>query len=176
MTEQESVSARLRRELLIEQGIERQLDAMVQRANATTALLEHNQRMEESQLRNLLSAAAESRSPEVVISYIRYQIGRNGSAWGIAGDSFGHAVIRDLNGELPRWRSDVETFIQRYADAPVLTDDHRRLMTIRLMLLYLGYLTRAFSYARKTKDFAGLKTISEAAKYRAHAGKEADNA
>lgn len=153
---------RLRRELLIEQGIERQLDTLVGQANQTASKLQDNPRMEESQLRNLLNAAIESRSIEVVINFIRYQIARNGSAWGTALDSFGHTVIYDLNTHLPIWLKTVLTSVGEQPNAPEIQLHEREQTAVRLMQLYLGYLNRAFYYGKKTGDFAGLGRINNA--------------
>lgn len=152
----------LRRELLIEQGIERQLDKIVQQANKTAALLEKQPRMEESQLRNLLNAALESRSIEVVINFIRYQIARSESAWGTRPESFGHTVIHDLNTVLPDWAAQVIRFVQDDRQPLALTAQQQTAIHVRLMQLYLGYLSRAFYYGKKTNDFAKLTTINTA--------------
>lgn len=150
----------LRRNLLIEQGIERLLDTVVKQANQTAAILKDYPRMEESQLRNLLNAAIESRSTEVVINFIRYQIARNGSAWGVSSDSFGHTVISDLNFILPIWHKQVLSFVTQQDKVPkVSTQDSEKVM-VRLMQLYLGYLNRAFYYAKKTNDFDSLAHIN----------------
>lgn len=152
----------LRRELLIEQGIERQLDTLVRQANQTASKLKDNPRMEESQLRNLLNAAIESRSTEVVINFIRYQIARNGSAWGTAPDSFGHTVIFDLNTYLPTWHKEMLAFVGKQSDAPEIPPEEREKALVRLMQLYLGYLNRAFYYGKKTGDFAALERVNAA--------------
>lgn len=158
MTELDPIT--LRRDLLIEQGIESQLDEIVKQANQTAAILETHARMEESQLRNLLNAAIESRSTEVVINFIRYQIARNGSAWGVSPDSFGHTVIKDLNTILPSWHKQVLSFIAKQPDAPEISAQDSAKAMVRLMQMYLGYLNRAFYYAKKTNDFASLKRIN----------------
>lgn len=150
----------LRRELLIKQGIERQLDALVKQANKTAAILESHPRMEESQLRNLLNAAIEARSTEVVINFIRYQIARNGSAWGVSPGSFGHSVITDLNTMLPAWHKQVLAFVAPQLNASEITTEDSEKAMVRLMQLYLGYLNRAFYYAKKTNDFASLARVN----------------
>lgn len=152
----------LRRELLIEQGIELQLDTLVLQANKTASKLKDNPRMEENQLRNLLNAAIESRSTEVVINFIRYQIARNGSAWGTAPDSFGHTVIDDLNTHIPDWYRKVVDFVARQPDTSTITEVERAKTVVRLMQLYLGYLNRAFYYGKKTGDFTKLDDVNKA--------------
>jgi hypothetical protein len=152
----------LRRELLLQEGIDKQLDPLVRQANTTAAKLKESPRMEESQLRNLLNASIESGSIEVVINFIRYQIARSGSAWGTAPDSFGHAVIRDLRETLPVWTDKVMAFVQSQKDSPALSDDERSRIEVRLMQLYLGYLNRAFYYGKKTGEFDKLTEVAHA--------------
>jgi hypothetical protein len=152
----------LRRELLLQEGIDKQLDPLVRQANATAAKLRESPRMEESQLRNLLNASIESGSIEVVINFIRYQIARSGSAWGTAPDSFGHTVIRDLRETLPLWTDKVMAFVQAQKDSPALSDDERSRIEVRLMQLYLGYLNRAFYYGKKTGEFDKLTEVAHA--------------
>lgn len=150
----------LRRELLLEQAIDQQINKVVVQANTTAAKLKEHPRMEESQLRNLLNAAIESRSVEVVINFVRYQIARNGSAWGTPLDSFGHTVINDLRTSLQEWTDKVETFIREKAGAEEVTDHLREQARVRLMQLYLGYLNRAFYYGKKTGEFDRLVEVA----------------
>jgi hypothetical protein len=151
----------LRRELLLQEGIDKQLDPLVRQANTTAAKLKDSPRMEESQLRNLLNASIESGSIEVVINFIRYQIARSGSAWGTTPDSFGHAVIRDLRETLPAWAATVTKFVEG-KDSAVLSADERSRIEVRLMQLYLGYLNRAFYYGKKTGEFDKLTEVAHA--------------
>jgi len=152
----------LRRELLLKEGIEQILDTLVLQANQTAAKLKDNPRMEESQLRNLLNAAIESRSTEVVINFIRYQIARNGSAWGTVPNSFGHTVIFDLNTYLPAWHKEILAFVSQRSNAAELPSADSTKTLIRLMQLYLGYLNRAFYYGKNTKDFSALERVNAA--------------
>jgi hypothetical protein len=147
----------LRRTLLLEQSVTRQLDGLVRRANTTAALLKSNDRMEESQLRNVLNVAIESRSIEVVVNFIRYQIARNGSAWGTNSGSFGHTVIADLRGEVKQRADAALAFVRERAGATPEVDALADEAYVRLMQLYLGYLQRAFYYGKKTGDFDTLK-------------------
>lgn len=149
-------------DLLLEQAIVSQLDNVVRRASEAVLLLAGNRDMEVSQLRNLLSVSTESRSVEVVINFIRYQIARNSRAWGIERSSFGHRVIDDLRKPLQGWTSDViATVAGRQADH---AEGLRERASVRLMQLYLGYLNRAFYAARRvdTSDFATLKELLNA--------------
>lgn len=150
----------LQRALLLEQGINKQLDELVRQANATAALLKVNPRMEESQLRNLLNVAVESRSVEVVINFIRYQIARSGSAWGTGPGDFGHKVIDDLRNKVQGWAVQAVKHVREKVGSSsaveALLDD----AYVRLMQLYLGYLQRAFYYGKKTGDFDKLTEVA----------------
>ncbi len=146
----------LRRDLLLQEAIDRQLDELVRQANRTAALLEGTE-MEENQLRNLLNVAVTSRSPEVVINFIRYQIARETKKWGRGDNGFGHAVIRDLRETVNRLAGKVEEDVkQRMPDAPE-AETLRQTAYVRLMQLYLGYLNRAFYYGKKANDFKQLR-------------------
>ncbi len=147
-------SDELRRELALDQAIGAQLDALVKRANRAVLQLRGKEKMEESQLRNLLDAAMESGSVEVTAGFIRYQIGRDDkNIW----KEFGHHVIRDL-GELGREETGkVVDDLKKLgiADADAL----KPRIQARLMQLYLGYINRAFVYAKKTNGFDHLKEV-----------------
>jgi hypothetical protein len=147
-------SDELRRELALDQAIGAQLDALVRRANRAAFQLRSKEKMEESQLRNLLDAAMESGSVEVTASFIRYQIGRDDkNIW----KDFGHHVICDL-GELGRDETGkVVDDLKKMgiADADAL----KPRIQVRLMQLYLGYINRAFVYAKKANGFDHLEEV-----------------
>ncbi len=146
-------SEELRRELALEQAIGAQLDHLVRRANTAVMKLRDKRDMEESQLRNLLDAAMESGSVEVTAGFIRYQIGRDDKNW----KDFGHHVIRDL-GELGKQETgSVVACLKQIGitDADAL----KPRIQVRLMQLYLGYINRAFVYAKKANGFDHLKEV-----------------
>jgi hypothetical protein len=149
----------LRRDQLLEAAVSRQLDPLVRQATAAALLLKGKERMEENQLRNLLNVAVESRSVEVVVNFIRYQIARNGNAWGTGQGEFGHRVIEDLRTTVRSYADDAAGYVrERMPEAP----DAGQLFGdayVRLMQLYLGYLNRAFIYGKKTNDFDRLKEV-----------------
>ncbi|NJN19624.1 MAG: hypothetical protein HC822_26975 [Oscillochloris sp.] len=157
MERQESEA--LRRDLLLEQEINRRLDAVIKRATQTTLQLDGNRDMEVSQLRNLLNTAIESRgSIEVVVNFIRYQIARSPRAWGQTSQSFGHQVIADLRGPISTMATEVADkvlpLLKAEAD-PELRQD----AFARLMQLYLGYLHRTFYFARRVGSFDSLQEV-----------------
>lgn len=143
----------LRRELALEQAISAQLDHLVRRANrAVVKLRDKRDKMEESQLRNLLDAAMESGSVEVTAGFIRYQIGRY-DTW----KDFGHHVICDL-GELGQ--QETEMAVAHLRNIGITdTDALKPRIQVRLMQLYLGYINRAFVYAKKANGFDHLKEV-----------------
>lgn len=153
----------LRLDLLLEQAITQQLDGLVRRASEAVLLLAGNRDMEVSQLRNLLSVSVESRSVEVVINFIRYQIARNSRAWGIGKEDFGHRVIEDLHKPLQEWTDKVIVEVAQ-RDEKEHAESLRDRAKVRLMQLYLGYLNRAFYAARRvdTPDFATFKELLNA--------------
>jgi hypothetical protein len=157
----------LRRELLLDQAMNNRLDALVCQANLTAAKLQHHARMEKNQLRNLLNVAVQSRSVEVVINFIRYQIARNESAWGKGPEDFGHQVIEDIRSAVKGFAATTVTEVQAHlaaaeqlgqAEAEAL----HQAAYVRLTQLYLGYLNRAFYYGKETGEFDKLKEIANA--------------
>lgn len=155
--------ATLRRELLLEQAINRQLDDLVRQANLTAALLKTQEKMEKNQLRNLLNVAIESRSAEVVVNFIRYQIARSDEkAWGRQPESFGHQLIAVIRGRIKELAvqaaSDVQKAEPQAVESSALFDS----AYVRLMQLYLGYLNRAFYYAKETGQFDQLSEVAHA--------------
>lgn len=154
----------LRRELLLDQAIHRQLDDLVRMANSAAALLAQSA-MEKNQLRNLVNVAVESRSVAVVVNFIRYQIARNSRAWGSGPNDFGHHVIDDVRTAISESAGKVVADIRK-ALAPdeqltaAETDELKAMAHVRLVQLYLGYLNRAFYYGKETKNFQQLKELA----------------
>ncbi len=146
----------LRRDLLLQEAIDRQLDTLVRQANQTAALLEKT-RMEKNQLRNLLNVAVTSRSPEVVINFIRYQIAREQDKWSRHSAGFGHTVIEDLRGIVAQLAARVEETVKNEMPHAPQAETLRHTAYVRLMQLYLGYLNRAFYYGKETSDFKRLR-------------------
>ena len=152
----------LRRELLLEQAINRQLDDLVRQANLTAALLKTQEKMEKNQLRNLLNVAIESRSAEVVVNFIRYQIARNESAWGRQPESFGHQLIAVIRGRIKELAQQAASDVQKAEPQAVESSALFDSAYVRLMQLYLGYLNRAFYYAKETGQFDQLSEVAHA--------------
>jgi hypothetical protein len=144
----------LRREMLLQQAIDRRQDELVALAAETVTLLENNRAMETSQLRNLLNVSLETTSTEVVVSFICYQIARNANAWGKAQDGFGHTIITKLHKELPT--KEVFTEVAEKLEKQELSDDERKNLeiTARQLLVqrFLGYVHRWFYFLNKSKN------------------------
>lgn len=158
----------LRRELLLDQAMNRQLDALVRRANQAVKLLKtqtldqnlsESKKIQVSQLRNLLNVAVETGSLEVVVNFIRYQIARNKDAWGGNPQDFGHQVIAALRGPVRELTEKVVAEI-RVQDASFDMSSVEAEAFSRLMTLYLGYLNRAFYYAKRTGNFDDLEGVN----------------
>jgi hypothetical protein len=169
----------LRRELLLQEGIDRQLDRLVGLATQTVLKLPANTGMEESQLRNLLNASIESGSVEVVTNFVRYQIARRKDDWQADPNGFGHSVINELYASLRQMTTEVVQHAQNSVRASaeqelqrLPEDDERRQaiarqrdgdianfeaerdnLYVRLMQLYLGYLNRTFYFYKKSREW-----------------------
>lgn len=152
----------VQRELMLQSAINAQLDALVRQATATVLLLKDNRDMEVSQLRNLLAVSVASPSVEVVVNFIYYQIARNGRAWGTQVNSFGHAVVADLRGTVKELTEAAINHIQRVIGASPEVEALREAAYIRLMQLYLGYLGRAFYFAKRVNSFVNLEEVLRA--------------
>lgn len=152
---------RLRRELLLQQAIERRLDELVRLANQIAAMLEKSS-MEKSQLRNLLNVATTTASPEVVINFIRYQIAREGDKWGKDQNSFGHTLIKHLRKEVKEWAKIVAQEVNAHMPNEP-SDALDSAAYIQLIRLFIGYLNRAFYYGKEVKDgFNELRELANA--------------
>lgn len=157
---------KLQAELALKQAIDRQLDALVRRANQTTLILGAERgRLKENQLRNVVNVAGNTASIEALLNFIRYQIARE-KAWQIksaGGRDFGHQVIADI-------QTDVRAAAQRAAQE-VRSEIGETAPTedmlfgeayLRLTEQYLGYLNRAFYYCEKTDN--GYRELAEMVK------------
>lgn len=140
------------KELLIRAKIDEIEDELVKRAEQVVERFRPDitEKLEVKQLRNVEAVAAETESLAVVDNFIKYQIGRadkpdKGWRWGEQqGKGFGEAVRDDLKELKKRAESN--------AGDKVSPKD----LEIRLVRLYLGYLTRHFTYA-ETMDKAKKK-------------------
>lgn len=153
---------RLRRELLLQQAIERRLDELVRLANRTAAMLKDSRGMEKSQLRNLLNVATTTASPEVVINFIRYQIAREDDKWGKDQNSFGHTLIKHLRKEVKEWAKIVAQEVNAHMPNEP-SDALDSAAYIQLIRLFIGYLNRAFYYGKEVEDgFNELRELANA--------------
>jgi hypothetical protein len=154
---------RLRIELLIERNIKEQLDELVRMANKAALKLKGSA-MEESQLRNLLDVSLESGSIEVINNFIRYQIGRKSNAWSDKQDGFGHYIIDDIRIKIQKQAEEVvalDDFASFGNKNKVEQAKYQQSAYLRLTQLYLGYLGRAFYFAKKTNSFDKLEEITD---------------
>ncbi|HEU4322608.1 MAG TPA: hypothetical protein VFS21_05615 [Roseiflexaceae bacterium] len=147
-----SETVRLRRELLLEQAVAKRENDLVRlgtRAVLTLPGMRQN-RLEESQLRNLAAVARDTTSVEVIANFIRYQIARAPNNWGTGANEFGHTIIQHLYGPI---REQAAAAAQEVGHALEQVDaDLHGDAYIALIRQYIGYLNRAFYFYNKTKD------------------------
>lgn len=140
----------LRRELLLEQEINKHLDALVRLATDAVLTLPRmqGQKLEESQLRNLAAVASDSSSIEVVANFIRYQIARAPKNWGTGPDEFGHTIIGHLYKQIADTATTVADAVKnklQSSDPTIRTEAYTTLMR-----QYIGYLNRSFYFYNKS--------------------------
>ncbi len=145
-------SSSLRRDLLLEQAVAKRENDLVRLATQVVLTLPEmrQNRLEESQLRNLAAAARDTASVEVIANFIRYQIARAPNNWGVGANEFGHTIIQHLYGPI---REQAAAAAQQVGHAlgqtlAGLYDD----AYIALIRQYIGYLNRAFYFYNKAKD------------------------
>ena len=136
--------------LTLRSAMRQHIDPVVHNANADAALLRgasRGEKMERSQIRNVLNVAEESLSLAVVTNFIRYQMGRSrvGPAWRY--NKFGLRLIEQIEspGGIVHKQAEqiVKTLRGRHTD---LSEEMTKQIRYELMRYYLGYLMRAFVY------------------------------
>lgn len=156
-------SLALQHALLLDRALSAQTDALVRRAAKTTLLLRTSVDMEVSQLTNLLSTAADSKSVEMVCLFILYQMARSPGAWGRSKSDFGHQVIDDLRGTVDKAAKSAIEVVKKNAQ---LTDaeagELQKSAYYKLMMLYLGYIYRAFYASKRLESFAPVEEVFRA--------------
>ncbi|GAB4193374.1 MAG: hypothetical protein OHK0022_08180 [Roseiflexaceae bacterium] len=145
-------TARLRRELLLEQAIAKRENELVRLGTLVVLTLPEmrRNRLEESQLRNLAAVARDTTSVEVIANFIRYQIARAPDNWGTGPNEFGHTIIRQLYNQLREHAAAVTDEVAR--ELGQTDSDLHGLAYIALIRQYIGYLNRAFYFYNKAKD------------------------
>lgn len=157
-------------ELLLERAIGVETNELVRRAGNLALLLDSGSSsevgMEVSQLNNLLAVAADSRSLEQVCLFVLYQMARNPGAWGRMKRDFGHQLIAELRGPVQTTAHKVVDAVNKELGTHPLDDEQLTLMRARayerLMLLFLGYLYRAFYASRRLESFSHLREVLNA--------------
>ena len=144
MNEQAEMSA-LQRELKINQAIEDRLNQLLGQMKEmvdNSRIWESG--MEVNQLQNLAAVAQETTSVEVVLNYIRYQIGRDGST-----SSWRRAI-----GNAPPFGEQVVAELERLKEvAQGIAGEDRAAADrawINMTRRYLGYLQRYFYYKKRS--------------------------
>jgi hypothetical protein len=169
-------SQKLRRELLLEQAINKRLDELVRLATEAVLTLPkvRDHKLEESQLRNLAAVASGTRSIEVIVNFIRYQIGRASDKWGMRPDEFGHTVIGHLYKRIAELATEVAREVEQRArppepatgdSTPAATPNQppdtelRAEVYIILARQYIGYLDRTFYFYKKSSKHIDIDEI-----------------
>jgi hypothetical protein len=125
------------KELKIQQGIKAKEDEIVQLIQeAFTNGKYPKNKLQEAQVRNLVSVANETESPEVVKNFLRYQVGRE-DKWGRGKDSLAEIIINHIDTKLKEYSEDI-------AKESESVDKKRILM--QLIRRYLGYGVRHHKY------------------------------
>ncbi|NEP62468.1 MAG: hypothetical protein F6K31_36990 [Symploca sp. SIO2G7] len=100
-------------------------------------------KLEESQFRNLVRVAESTESAEVIKNFIRYQVGRD-KKWGRGKNSLAERIIQDIDGNLRR---------EAIAIAERASSPEIKRIWLDLIRRYLGYGSRALRY-RNSDAFA----------------------
>ena len=104
-----------------------------------------------AQMSNLVGVAGDTRSVQVVISYIQYQVGRdskNRKSW--AWHGFGETLVKELNGLQERAKGIVGS-VGKEVQAPLQSDAFKAEVDrvwMELTRHYLGHLRRYFMYRK----------------------------
>lgn len=140
----------VRRRMLIQRQIDARMNTLLERiTKLVDATNIASSRMEKHQIGNVLSAALDTQSGEVLKNFIRYQIGRD-----FAGNSWRHKKFGELLvGELDRLRDiarDIATVVNitlGSSDEPTEADVDE--IWIELARQYMGQLNRYFYYKKE---------------------------
>jgi hypothetical protein len=141
----------LRREMAIQAEVELELNSLIR---GMSTLVDKTQiadgGMEKAQMKNLLGTALDTESVEVVLNYIRYQMGRDTRELNWRYQRFGDELVRALNG----LRADAERIvIGAHRDLGLGDPSQRQIDAAWLHLVrhYLGQLNRYFYYRKEAQ-------------------------
>jgi hypothetical protein len=143
-----------RYEVLIQQGVDRRLNALIEDARKLVDdfLDKGGDRADvgPTQMNNLLGVCGETDSVEAVIGYVQYQIGRDGKRRGWAVASFGEELIRRLEArkkEAEALVSDASRHFQHALEGKSRSEEIDRVWML-LVRQHVGHLRRYFTYKR----------------------------
>jgi hypothetical protein len=160
----------MREELALQEAIKRQADEVVKLANEAIRALhdkEEGKKLKKSQFSNLMYVAQSSGCVEVIMNYLRYQMGRRDTPWGKAKKDLAHRMIDDIQGDLrkfaylenPEEGAKYVITILKELDVEVSASLSERAHRA-IVQQYIGYLTRAFVYGQEV-GFNELPTPKE---------------
>lgn len=134
-----SLSTTQQTELRIQKGIRQAEDDLVLWIQAALDKCEYgndNDKLEESQFRNLVRVSDTTDSPEVIKNFLRYQVGRV-NKWGQGEKSLANQIIQDIDTNL---KQKAETIAQESRSSDL------REIWLELIRRYLGYGSRYLKY------------------------------
>ncbi|EFO79704.1 hypothetical protein OSCT_2389 [Oscillochloris trichoides DG-6] len=139
----------LRRDLLLEQAIDRHAATLVRLATQAVLRLAGS-KMKASQLRNAVNVANEDGSFDVIANFIRYKIATQEDSWGREASSFGHTVIEHLQTKVRKEAEEAHSELLSQLEGE--EQDRLKEQIYRAMMRrYFGYAVRAFAYYEKAK-------------------------
>jgi hypothetical protein len=122
--------------LEIQNGIRKVEDEVVKQIQDALDKKDTYGELEEAQFRNLVRVAESTESAEVVMNFLRYQVGRE-RKWGRGSNSLANRIIEDIK----KLRYSQAQQIANAAGADDIADIH-----MRLVRRYLGYGARYLKY------------------------------
>lgn len=128
--------------LNIQRGILKAEDALVKAIQDALDVKASYSGLEEAQFRNLVRVAENTESSEVVINFLRYQVGRE-RKWGRGPTSLAAKIINDITGLLLKQAKDIVGDAQTHS----VSEIH-----IKLIRRYLGYGARYLKYLNEGQN------------------------
>jgi len=142
--------------LVADDAVDNAMDTLILQAEKLIEdLFRYPHQMERHQLTNLVSVSLETNSVQIVLDYIRYQIGRDirNTSWRIGQPSFGSKLLDQLEGLRQRAGGLMENAIKDYGIEPQNKNDEEARIWMQLVRHFVGSLHHNFVYyeTEKTK-------------------------
>lgn len=142
--------------LVADDAVDKAMEILIPQAEKLIEdLFRYPHQMERHQLTNLVSVSLETNSVQLVLDYIRYQIGRDNrnTSWRIGQPSFGSKLLEQLGGLQQRAGGLMEKAIKDYGIGPQNKNDEEARIWMLLVRHFIGSLHHNFVYyeTEKTK-------------------------